>query len=72
MFILAVCFVIPLVPCPRLDDPAHGSVSGWRSRQNTVVTYTCMDRYEATEGDMTRTCLKTGVWTGTEPVCTRK
>ena len=36
------------------------------------VTYTCVDGYSHTAGDLTRICNSDGSLTGTTPVCTSK
>ena len=36
------------------------------------VTYTCVDGYRHTAGDLTRSCNADGSLTGTTPVCTSK
>ena len=61
------CFYKP-VRCPVLDLPQSGTVftSGLGVLNNS--TYRCNNAFSL-EGDDTRTCLYTGEWSGTAPVC---
>ena len=61
------CFYKP-VTCPMLDSPQFGEVltSGLGALDNS--TYRCNSGFRL-EGDEGRTCLYTGLWNGTAPVC---
>ena len=37
-----------------------------------TITYTCATGYQRTSGDLSRSCSASGIWSGSEPVCTRK
>ena len=56
-------------PCgPDLTAPANGSVSPTSGNTGDVATYACDPGYTLA-GDTTRTCLDSGGWSGTAPVC---
>ena len=57
------------IDCGPLGDPANGAVSLSSIMINSVATYSCNTGYTLTGDDM-RTCLETGVWSGSEPMCT--
>ena len=87
-FVLAICtdqeckiaFIImcavSTTTCSDLTAPTNGMI-GYNAETmntrpvNTVATFTCKTGYTVT-GDMTRTCGADGVWSGTNPTCTRK
>ncbi|XP_045207923.2 uncharacterized protein LOC123559871 isoform X2 [Mercenaria mercenaria] len=58
------------IACPTPADIQHGTkrVSGNRM-VGSSVTYTCNGGYNMLNGDSTRTCSKTGKWTGSLPFC---
>ena len=55
------------VGCGHLLSPSNGYVS--ISSDGTTAYYTCYSGYRRT-GSSTRTCLNTGVWSGSVPFCT--
>ena len=55
------------VGCGHLSSPSNGYVS--ISSDGTTAYYTCYSGYRRT-GSFTRTCLNTGVWSGSVPFCT--
>ncbi|XP_062573394.1 sushi, von Willebrand factor type A, EGF and pentraxin domain-containing protein 1-like [Saccostrea cucullata] len=57
--------------CPALTDPTDGTVvlSSGRSVNDEAV-YNCNSGFEITDGNLTRTCLDTGIWNGIAAVCT--
>ena len=57
------------IDCGPLGDPANGEVSLSSIMINSVATYSCNTGYTLTGDDM-RTCLETGLWSGSEPICT--
>ena len=59
------------INCGALGDPANGEVSLSSTIFNSTATYSCNTGYTLT-GDGTRTCLETGLWSGSEPMCTGK
>ncbi|XP_076439986.1 sushi, von Willebrand factor type A, EGF and pentraxin domain-containing protein 1-like isoform X2 [Babylonia areolata] len=57
------------VDCPEIDSGIENGIVNISS--NTFggqVTYSCIPGYMI-EGDSTRTCLASGAWSGTQPVC---
>ena len=59
------------VDCGSLADPANGDVSlSSGTTFNSVATYSCSDGYNLVDGDMMRTCLASGSWSGTPSNCT--
>ena len=39
---------------------------------NSTATYSCNAGYTLTVADDKRTCLESGLWSGSEPTCTSK
>ena len=74
-FHLCILFYKPLfsavVTCPALTNPTNGMVSVPNNNFESNATYTCVTGYTL-NGDTTRTCGSVGVWSGSEPTCTRK
>ena len=54
--------------CGTLTAPANGSVSAPTTTYGATATYSCVTGYGAS-GSSTRTCLDTGLWSGTAPSC---
>ena len=64
-----ILFILAVVYCGNLTDPANGSVthtSGTTFGQ--TATYSCNTGYNLV-GDSTRTCQATGNWSGSAPTC---
>ena len=59
------------IDCGILDDPANGEVSVSSTTFNSTAIYSCNTGYTVTGDDM-RECLENGLWSGSEPLCTRK
>ena len=62
-------FHLTAVDCGTLVDPANGQVdhtAGTTFQQ--TATYSCSTGYNLV-GDSIRTCIATGEWSGSEPVC---
>lgn len=59
-----------IVECPVPDVP-NAVIIMLNSSLGGVVSVSCVDdrRHRHIGGDLRRTCMKTGVWTGTPPVC---
>ena len=55
--------------CGSLLAPANGLVNVSTTVFNSTATYSCNDGYSL-EGDSTRTCLASGLWSGRSPQCT--
>ncbi len=71
-----VFFAVRTTTCSDLSVPTNGMIAydtgSMDARPvNTVATYTCNTGYMLT-GDMTRNCGAGGMWSGTDPTCTRK
>ena len=62
---------ISVIDCGPLGDPPNGEVSVSSKTVNSTATYSCNTGYTLTGNDM-RTCLETGLWSGSEPMCTGK
>ena len=63
-----ISFPHPAVMCPSLLDPINGAVTWTSLTEGSVATYVCDDGFEL-EGNMTRTCESSGMWSGEEPMC---
>ena len=59
------------IDCGVLINPANGEVVAFVTTFNSTATYSCNTGYTLTGDDM-RTCLETGLWSGSEPMCTGK
>ena len=59
------------IDCGSLGDPENGMVSVSTTTYNSVATYSCNTGYTRT-GNVSRTCLDTGLWSGNEPTCSGK
>ena len=58
------------VSCGEPDSVANASVSASGSGSyEDVRTYTCDSGYQLDSGDLTRTCMSSGVWSGKPPSC---
>ena len=59
-----------MVDCGDLFGPANGDVSlSSGTTFNSVATYSCSDGYNLVGGDMMRTCLASGSWSGAPSNC---
>ena len=54
--------------CPKLHNPPMGVVRMSAKPVGAVATYECLGGY-ALLGDVERTCLPNGEWSGQEPLC---
>ena len=48
--------------------PAFGSVTITGYRVDDTAAYSCASGYRL-DGDEVRTCLQTGMWSGSDPTC---
>ncbi len=74
--IMCVFFAVSTTTCSDLTAPTNGIISYNAETMdtrpvNTVATFTC-NTGDMVTGDMTRTCGAGGMWSGTDPTCTRK
>ncbi len=64
------CIICPsVVDCGPLTDPTNGMVDIPTTTFESTATYSCTNNGYTLNGDMTRTCLATGDWSGSEPAC---
>lgn len=61
---------LPDVDCGSLEDPKDGTVSLTGTTFISVATYSCDSDY-VLMGDEARTCLETGLWSGSTPTCSK-
>ena len=64
-------FVLTEIQCPKLHSLVNGYLSSSNDSYNASVTYMCNSGYHIRNGDQTRTCLSTGLWSGRVPYCER-
>ena len=60
--------------CDELSDPENGNVNVTRPvdtglTEGSVAAYTWNNGYQLIGGNLTRTCINTGLWSGEEPTC---
>ena len=58
-----------VVDCGIPQAPANGSVTVSGTTFNSTATYSCDSGY-ILHGNITRTCLETGLWSTSSPTCT--
>nr|XP_018671091.1 sushi, von Willebrand factor type A, EGF and pentraxin domain-containing protein 1 [Ciona intestinalis] len=57
--------------CPTMAAPPNTRMRCLQAnRLNSVCTFTCTSGYTLTRGSATRTCGRTGYWSGSVPLCT--
>lgn len=78
MYLLAIVCVMNfivhpavVVDCGSLTSPLQGYVLIAESTFGSIANYSCFEGYEL-DGNMTRTCLECGNWTGNDPMCNCK
>ncbi|XP_052789666.1 protein jagged-1b-like [Mya arenaria] len=57
------------VECGRPQGVTDGTVWYTGTTLNGVATYVCNEDFNMTSGDRVRTCMASGVWSGTKPTC---
>ncbi len=70
-FLAHLLYFWSIVLCPVLTAPKSGRVRWDGTRPNSVAQYSCYSGYTLS-GQVTRTCLSTGEWSGSAPVCESK
>ena len=60
-----------VVDCGNLTSPLQGYVSIAESTFGSSANYSCFEGYEL-DGNVTRTCLESGNWSGSDPACNCK
>ena len=68
---MIILCVFAAIDCGNLTDPLQGFVSINETSFGSAANYTCLDGYEL-NGNMSRVCLDSGVWSGNDPTCDRK
>ena len=64
-----VFLILIVVDCGNLTNPANGQVSHPTGKTfGQTAVYSCNPGYNL-DGDSTRTCQATGVWSGSVPTC---
>ena len=58
--------------CVSLASPTNGNVTTEIVHTIVISTYTCESGYRLKNGDSSRICLPSGLWSGKEPSCERK
>ncbi len=69
---LMVLFLSAVVTCPALSDPTNGMVDVPSNNFGSIATYACGTGYTLNGGSTTRTCGSDGMWSDSDPTCTRK
>ncbi|XP_052280448.1 sushi, von Willebrand factor type A, EGF and pentraxin domain-containing protein 1-like [Dreissena polymorpha] len=57
--------------CGPINSPANGNINLNGTTFGNIISYTCIFGH-ALIGDKSRVCLASGVWSGSDPVCTLK
>ena len=60
-----------VVDCGNLTNPQEGIVSIGETTFQSEANYSCLEGHEL-DGNASRICLESGVWSDAEPVCNRK
>ena len=60
---------ISVVNCGNPGNVNNADKTGTTYTYQSQVSYSCRSGYERTSGSPTRTCLASGDWDGTAPVC---
>ncbi len=70
-FLAHLLYFLSTELCPTLTTPNSGKVKWNGTRPNSIAEYSCKSGYSLS-GQATRTCLSTGEWSGSAPVCESK
>eukprot|EP00118_Oscarella_pearsei_P002855 m.11939 g.11939 ORF g.11939 m.11939 type:complete len:2352 (+) comp23692_c0_seq4:198-7253(+) len=57
------------ITCGSLSAPQNGAKTGTATTYGSVVKFTCKSGYTLS-GSSSRSCLSSGTWSGTQPICT--
>jgi len=63
-----ITFSSVVLDCGAPDTPSNGGVSYTLTTEDSTVVYSCDDGFVLC-GDENRSCLSTGVWSGSVPDC---
>ena len=64
--------MLAVVDCGPLLDPENGMVTFNQSVFQSIAEYECDTGYTLEAGAASRTCGEGGVWSGAQPLCSRK
>ena len=67
-----VLFLPAVITCPTLSDPTNGIVDVTNNNFESIATYAFDTGYNFAGGSTTRTCGSDGMWSDSDPTCTRK
>ena len=63
-----MCIYLSGVDCEKPDTPSNGGVSYTITTEGSTIVYSCDPGFVLC-GDENRTCLSTGMWSGSVPDC---
>ena len=65
------CLDLPAVTCPAVVTPIKAVLltPSCKSTYGSRCTYSCQTGYTSSTGNVTRTCLASGQWSGNEIIC---
>ena len=65
---MLIFYSVLVVDCGEPDTPSNGGVSDAITTEGSTVVYSCDSGFVLC-GDENRTCLSTGMWSGSVPDC---
>lgn len=65
-----MCFIV--VSCGEPETVENSTVTKTGTDYKDTATYVCNEGYHLEGGDLNRTCIEDGVWSGDPPVCNGK
>ena len=68
---LLIIYFSAAVDCGPLDDPENGTVFHFGTTFGSFASYSCVNGF-AVVGNIFRTCLASGNWSGSAPTCQSK
>ena len=71
MFNLQMYISLLASDCGSLQSPLNGMVDTTGTKFGDTASYNCIPGYYII-GETTRTCEKSGVWSGVAPICQRE
>ena len=67
-----VMFIFAEISCSTPENVPNGKVGGLNYTYGSSITYKCDPGFNHTSGNLTRTCLANGHWSGSIPNCSGK